>query len=573
MSVWSKQTLTMTNWEFQIQKEGDQIWLPLELPTAEIIEGRYRLIAQVGCANEPVLITIQHQYEHDGVWQDTQEEQLHHTDDQGRLEILPLTYLGCGVWTIHCSPPLESTSESKPMVQNQALHLQVLDEDYEFLGDWQLLDVGPTATSPASAQMSAPTGLDPASIPEELVSPPELELNLEAEVGPSMSKQLSEDPTATDELDSLLQEFSFTVPSQLPDLASTDTTEPAGTTDLDLSVQDEDGANHMTPECLASSEPTVTDELDSLSQEFSFTDSQPLYNLIESAAATDVELNLEAEAESPVAEPCQVAAEPTPVGELDSLRQGLDLTESDPLSEPRVSAATSESELNFPDITNQSRPELQQDSPEAVASVDQDPFLEAVVNLSTREPSSDTTESTAAVELECTQLEDASQPSPENQPVATTPAATTEPEITFPAELNPPAPELLLPTFTKQVPVLRCQRSPGLILPPELYSPSELLEPHPEPQLPVFAGSPREQTPPLETLSSCSNQLTTCLDEDAQASIDQDFASLDLHQRFWQTLNTLAVHAPVAVAASTSSEPVTSESESHIPANANRGEG
>jgi hypothetical protein len=36
----------MESWEFLLQKRGDKSWLPLEVPTVEILEGQYRLAAK-----------------------------------------------------------------------------------------------------------------------------------------------------------------------------------------------------------------------------------------------------------------------------------------------------------------------------------------------------------------------------------------------------------------------------------------------------------------------------------------------------------------------------------------------
>ena len=95
----------MTNWEFKLQKEGDLAWLPLESPTVEIIEGRYQLIAQVGCANEPVEVTIQHQYDLDGVWQETCQQQVYAANDEGATgAVAPHLY---GEWPL--DDPLRST--------------------------------------------------------------------------------------------------------------------------------------------------------------------------------------------------------------------------------------------------------------------------------------------------------------------------------------------------------------------------------------------------------------------------------------------------------------------------------
>ena len=48
----------MKYWEFLIQKEGDETWLPLETQQVEILEGRYRVVAHTDRVNTPMEIRV-----------------------------------------------------------------------------------------------------------------------------------------------------------------------------------------------------------------------------------------------------------------------------------------------------------------------------------------------------------------------------------------------------------------------------------------------------------------------------------------------------------------------------------
>ena len=413
----------MTNWEFRIQKEGDQAWLPLESATAEIVEGRYQLMAQVGCVNESIWVTILHQYDQDGVWQETEEEQLHQTDNQGLLQILPVTYLGSGLWTIRCSP-CERPPASESQTETYLLLLQVLEEDYEFLPDWEI----PSASPAVASVLPVPVAPDPALISPALTEPAELDRCLLEDLSPAAAESQStaaESPEASE---------------------------------LDLAALFE--STHPSPSERSSSPP----------------EQSLLAELEQLLAATE-------------------SSSPYKVRRGDGLRP-----------------AYGHREPAFP------------------------------------------------IDLECFLAEDSCLSPPQPLPMATEPAPSSVPAPVRLEDPQPPAPELLLPTFARDIPVLNCQRSPGLILPPELYPPSALAELPAEPQLPVFSRSAPladlsrqslSQLPDLslQTLSRCARQISVSLDLADQAAIDQDFASLSLHQRFWQTLNTLALQSQVAALA------------------------
>jgi hypothetical protein len=143
----------MIQWQFLIQKEGDQDWLPLESPNVEILEGRYYLVAQVGCPSVQVEVQIRHEYELDGVPQDVTQRRRQRTDAEGLLELFGLTYLPPGLWELQCQIVGEQgTQDNTPP---QKLFLQVLAQDFELLSDWAVPE--PTLDEMQSTDSVAPT--------------------------------------------------------------------------------------------------------------------------------------------------------------------------------------------------------------------------------------------------------------------------------------------------------------------------------------------------------------------------------------------------------------------------------
>jgi hypothetical protein len=123
----------MIQWQFLIQKEGDQDWLPLESPNVEILEGRYYLMAQSDHQSMPVEIQIRHEYELEGIPQAVMQRRRQQTDAQGLLELFSLTYLPPGLWELQCQVASDHEDKKAPA---QKLVLQVLAQDFEVLSDW-----------------------------------------------------------------------------------------------------------------------------------------------------------------------------------------------------------------------------------------------------------------------------------------------------------------------------------------------------------------------------------------------------------------------------------------------------
>ncbi|NJN39026.1 MAG: hypothetical protein HC790_10400 [Acaryochloridaceae cyanobacterium CSU_3_4] len=125
--------------EFLIQKEGDFEWLPLESLTVEILVGRYQFIAQASEANTPIEVHIRHQYVQEGIWQEEVHQQLLRTDSQGRIEVLPPTFLQHGRWIISCTPI--GSGHLAATANRHCVQLHVLEQENEIDQAWEMLDI------------------------------------------------------------------------------------------------------------------------------------------------------------------------------------------------------------------------------------------------------------------------------------------------------------------------------------------------------------------------------------------------------------------------------------------------
>jgi hypothetical protein len=131
-------TNSMTQWQFLIQKEGDQDWLPLESSSAEILEGRYQLIVQSNQPYANVDVQIRHEYEMGGILQEVTQRRRQQADTLGRLDLLSSTYLPPGLWELKCRAT-QDLQEGKTLPPKKLL-LQVLAQDFDLLADWEVLE-------------------------------------------------------------------------------------------------------------------------------------------------------------------------------------------------------------------------------------------------------------------------------------------------------------------------------------------------------------------------------------------------------------------------------------------------
>jgi hypothetical protein len=109
----------MTYWEFLIQREDDRSWKTLTSPNLQIVEGKYRIVANTSAIDATVRTQV---FYHT----DTQPPQLSQSRSQsispeGILVVLPFTHLQAGMWHFKCNVSISETQESC-----QPLKLKVL---------------------------------------------------------------------------------------------------------------------------------------------------------------------------------------------------------------------------------------------------------------------------------------------------------------------------------------------------------------------------------------------------------------------------------------------------------------
>ena len=169
----------MTQWQFLIQKEGDQDWLPLESPSTEILEGRYQLMVQSHQPGLDISVQIRHEYEVGGVQQEVVQRRQQQADALGYLDLLSSTYLPPGLWELKCRSTDRDASPPEKIL------LQVLAQDFDLATDWDDLDLPDTSAtsvelseelnelpSPAVAPNPSPAlASKPAPKPRPVVNP------------------------------------------------------------------------------------------------------------------------------------------------------------------------------------------------------------------------------------------------------------------------------------------------------------------------------------------------------------------------------------------------------------------
>jgi hypothetical protein len=145
----------MEFWEFLIQKDGDRSWLPIESPEAEILEGRYRVIARSSRVDAPVEIRVTH-IDTDV---DPPKRRVHkrssQTNPDGLMVVIPFTMLKPGELELRCTSDIMADMSGDAW--QHTLKLQVLSHQSES----ELLDFWESDSSSADAsQLSSEETID-----------------------------------------------------------------------------------------------------------------------------------------------------------------------------------------------------------------------------------------------------------------------------------------------------------------------------------------------------------------------------------------------------------------------------
>ncbi|NJK66149.1 MAG: hypothetical protein HC789_04465 [Microcoleus sp. CSU_2_2] len=142
----------MKKLEFLLQKEGDRAWLPLETADVEILEGRYRVVARIPHPNTNIEIRVTYTSFDEVSPQRQAQSRSARTNPEGLVVIIPYTRLKPGIWELSCLPDPRS-NPAKPW--QHGVQLEVLPAESETSEPLQPLDEAEPANSAADSQLAA----------------------------------------------------------------------------------------------------------------------------------------------------------------------------------------------------------------------------------------------------------------------------------------------------------------------------------------------------------------------------------------------------------------------------------
>jgi hypothetical protein len=112
---------TMESWEFLIQREGDRGWRPIKTGSLQLMEGRYRILANSQLPDTPIETQITHQTMGEGTPKRRSQTRKHVTNKRGMLVIIPFTNLKSGIWQFVCSETDTNLSPQPKILQVKVL--------------------------------------------------------------------------------------------------------------------------------------------------------------------------------------------------------------------------------------------------------------------------------------------------------------------------------------------------------------------------------------------------------------------------------------------------------------------
>lgn len=93
----------MENWEFLIQREGDCGWRSIKTGNLQLMEGKYRIVANTNLSDTWVKTWIAHQSLGATAPPRRSQPRDRLTNTSGILLIIPFTHLQSGIWQFVCS--------------------------------------------------------------------------------------------------------------------------------------------------------------------------------------------------------------------------------------------------------------------------------------------------------------------------------------------------------------------------------------------------------------------------------------------------------------------------------------
>lgn len=125
----------MEHWEFLLQKDGDRAWLPIDAPTVEILEGRYRMVIRTSRVSTDVAIRISHIDPESEPPKRRVQTRSNRTNSNGLMVLIPYTRLAPGVWEFQCSPG-DTMSDLIGETWKYRIRMQVAAHTCEEEADW-----------------------------------------------------------------------------------------------------------------------------------------------------------------------------------------------------------------------------------------------------------------------------------------------------------------------------------------------------------------------------------------------------------------------------------------------------
>jgi hypothetical protein len=99
----------MTYWEFLIQREDDQSWKTLTSPNLQIVEGKYRIIANTSAIDATVRTQVFYHTESEPP--QLSQSRAQSISPEGILVVLPFTHLQAGMWHFKCNVDIAENNE------------------------------------------------------------------------------------------------------------------------------------------------------------------------------------------------------------------------------------------------------------------------------------------------------------------------------------------------------------------------------------------------------------------------------------------------------------------------------
>jgi hypothetical protein len=142
----------MTYWEFLIQREDDRSWKTLTSPNLQIVEGKYRIIANTSAIDATVRTQVFYHTENEPPQLSQSRSQS--ISPEGVLVVLPFTHLQAGMWHFKCNIDISENNEVC-----QPLKLRVLPKTQPVQSDAEP-EIAMAEPQPAEMMETAVVDLD-----------------------------------------------------------------------------------------------------------------------------------------------------------------------------------------------------------------------------------------------------------------------------------------------------------------------------------------------------------------------------------------------------------------------------